>query len=139
MKLGIKFRKAFCVSLALLICLSLFTTWGSASADCGKRCCKGSVTWDYDPPAGAKADYLPLGCCAETHEIPCGFAKSQPSDLPKYITAIRIEAHDSSGTIFIIDDTLFDNYYAKGFGLRLHAMVPTRHSPIYLENLSLLC
>ncbi len=137
--LKIKIHHTLRIILVLLLSMSIFAAGPAANADCGNVCCGDSAAWNFDSATGDGPNHMSVGCCSGIQEIPCGLGKSRVSELPKITTSGRANTLESSGILFILEDRLCDNYSHRVLGPQFDAKVPNRSSPIYLENLALLC
>jgi hypothetical protein len=137
--LNVKIHNVLRISLVMLLSMGIFTTGLAANADCVKMCCRDSAAGNFDSVTEDGANHMSFGCCSGIQENPCGLPKSQVADFPKYTTAGRTDTNTSYSILFILEGRLSDSCFNRVLGLRYDTTVPTRSSPVYLENLALLC
>ena len=132
-------RKALQIAIVMLFSLGLFSTGAVANSVCGKACCMAAVKYDHGQVAGTNAASMPQGCCSETKDIPCDLKRGIVYSMPEAsILNVRVEDHHPCIVIIATND-LSGNYTFNTFIQQLFTEASARSTPIYLQNLSLIC
>ncbi len=132
-------RKTLQIAIIVFFSMNLFSAGAVADSGCRKECCTAVVKCDQDQITGTIEASMPHGCCSKTQDIPCDLKRGISHNI---LDANILDVRWKDNHSFIVIST---NLYPSGnhtfnhFSQQFFMGMSTQSTPIYIQNLSLLC
>jgi hypothetical protein len=136
--IGLFISKAICITLTLVLGVSLITAGAFAESGCGEKCRCHSSPMDLQH---SKGDLIPLsaGFCNGDPMIPCDLEAGQSSALPEFfLSSVGGNPSNPVGSAGNNADFLTDRHDSRGAYDYQFVRTNSQSAPLYLQNASIL-